>query len=182
MAEDFNTVLDNVWDATVGVFDVMGYKEGKDIIVQFSSQGKISKNTPYCIISVLEIVQNGGNNMSSYIPREVESDVDEFTTHYTLKVQYSIIGTSAVTIAPMFRHQLSQSQNSIYQFGKNGLGVLNKTSLRYIPQKWESDWVDAYNFDVNLTFAINTKQYFDWVDRVVLDIDGHKTYITYKEE
>lgn len=160
---------DNLYDATRKVLDTLGFTS---VSVVFSNENALEPSKTYCVINILDIQQRGYRDEGTYLtpnPDDADSPFLEFIVHYTVLTQFSFIGLSAGDAGMDFRHNLVNNRKCVDIYRAYNFGMLEKSSLRRAPQMRETNWVDGYNMDINLSFAVNTKQVTDWVDTIAVN-------------
>lgn len=169
---------DNLYSSTKTVLEILGYE---DIVVLFSHEDVMSPDDEYCVINIIMINQTGESDKSSAIFRATMSDEIDFVSHYIVTVQYSFIGKNSSLYAMEFQHSMHNNNICRGEFTYNNLGYLNKTPLRNVPQRWETQWVDGWNIDINFTYSMFTKHKFDWIEKVIIEGNGVVSVAEYTE-
>lgn len=146
-----------------GVQTIIAYEDG------------LEPEGTYCVIDVLDVDQVGKTNKATFLKSRTE-EVLETMSHYSGLVQISVIGKESPMVASALHHHLTNNQVGKDVLDRNGLGVLRKSSLRKIPQQRESRWVNSFNMDLNVSFAIYTIQTYDWVEYITVNGNSIKIY------
>ena len=146
------------------ILDVIGIT---DVPVIYSHQNGLEPTSTYCILNVLGHTQIGRMNESTYLMKD--EDVLESITQYSVQTQISFVGANADGVASDFKHALSNNRSCIDVTQRNNFGILNKSQLRRIPQKRETQWVAMSNMDIDFSFAVRTRQSYDWVEFITLN-------------
>ena len=148
---------------------------GKEVTTIFSYLGIPEPKDTYCAIHVLDIQQFGGSDESKF----VKANSEEYTTitHFTTTVQISFVGKDSGNLASMFHLALRSDHRLQDSFGYSGVKQLKNSNLRRSPSLRETGWVDGWNLDLTLTFAIEFKYKFDWAE--YLGVNGEYKKIPY---
>lgn len=152
------------------ILEIIGYE---DTQVIFANQNGLEPDNTYCVIQVLGVTQVGRVTEASTL---TEDEILETITNYKLDVQLSFIGTTSSASAQAFRHGMVNDRRCFETLMRSNFGIIDRGQIRKIPQKRESDWVDAYNMDFSFSFAILTRFSYDWIEYV--DFEGviiHRT-------
>jgi hypothetical protein len=173
----YTTVLDNLYDATHEVLTSLGYE---NVNVIFSGNNTTEPEKTYCLINVLNFSQVGFKDEATFLTDydpQTQLGILETVSHYKLSIQYSFIGNSADVVAMDFRHNLINNQVCISIFNKYNWGFLDRSDIRRSPQPRDAKWVEMFNMDMRLSFAIKTRQQMDWVETtsVVLNYSNNNT-------
>lgn len=147
------------------ILEILEYPETQVI---FSHQNGLEPNASYGVINILGVDQVGFRSEATFLLDE--GDILETVTHYKLQVQISFVGTATSDIAQAFRHGMVNDRRCFETLLRANFGILDRGQIRRIPQKRESDWVDAYNMDFSFSFAVNTRFTYDWIEYV--DFEG----------
>ena len=139
--------------------------QNKGII--FSHLSGAEPNTPYVVINILGIEQQGKHSTSTL------SDPTQNTLYirasYEITVQFSFCGSTAGDMAQSFTQRINNNPFSFSALNQEKLSVMRKSTIRRAPQKRDTQWVEYFNQDVVFTYTINTKQPIDWVEAVVVE-------------
>ena len=146
------------------VLEEIGYLDTKVI---HSHQNGLEPTNTYCIINILGHEQKGQRNEASFI--EPTSDILEIMTHYSVRTQLSFVGLESEEVGADFRHALINNRRCFEIFQKANFGILSRGNLRRIPQKRETEWVAAVNMDIDFSFAVFTRQSYDWVEYITVN-------------
>lgn len=166
-------LMDTLYDGFRAVLDVNGFEK---VPIVYTMTGSPETINTYCLIDILNIEQFGRSDEGTFI--NPKGDTLEFITHYKIYFQVATRGDSAPSVASSLHHNMN-NRKCFEEFHKRNLGVLNKSPLRRAPQLRETRWVEGYNFDMNMTFSIFTRQSFDWVEYIT--INGEVFKVPYKE-
>lgn len=172
-------IKDGLYLSTRSILNMIGYE--KDITVLFSHNDVMSPEDEYCVISIINIKQDGNADSSDAIFRASMSDEIDYVGFYQIHVQYSFIGKNSSWFATEFQHSLANNMFCRQEITANKLGYLHKTNLRNAPQRWETQWVDGWNFDVTYTYSLTTRYKFEWIDKVIIKGNGVTTVVEYTE-
>lgn len=162
----FTQIQDNLYDAVHNAISVLGYP---NVVVVFSSKNVREPSQTYCLINILDIEQQGFRDEGTFLKDDAsdpEKGYLEFIAHYFLQVRFSFIGASADIIASEFKHNIPNNRACIDEFRKLNWGILNRSGVRRIPQPRDTQWVEMFNMDMNLSFSIHTEQEYSWVEKV----------------
>lgn len=165
MAGFYSVLEDSVYDCVQGVMTELGYPTLK---IVYSNQNGLEPTNEYVVISALDIKQLGMKDEASYIDPNSE-DILETVSHYTFCLRLSFMGDNSGNIGADFRHQLINNRKYFEIFQENKFGILKRTDLRRVPQLRESGWVESFNMDIDLSFAINTRQSYDWMEFITVN-------------
>lgn len=168
MGKFYTVIEDNLYLSIRSILDILGYPE---VLVVHSNVNSLEPSKTYCVIDILDTSQSGRTNEASYIASETPDGVDmlESMTHYILLTQISFIGTNAGDVSHDFRHNISNNRVCFEEIQKKSFGLLSKSNLRRNPQKRETQWVNSFNMDMSLSFAIRTRQSYDWVEYITIN-------------
>lgn len=167
----YKTILDNLYDATHEVLTKLGYSS---VNVIFSGTNASEPEKTYCLINVLDFEQVGFKDEATFLTDydpETELGVLETVSHYKLFVQFSFIGDSADVVAMEFRHNVINNRVCTSIFNKYNWGFLERSNIRRSPQPRDAKWVEMFNMDMRLSFAIKTRQDHDWIETVGITPD-----------
>lgn len=154
----------NLYSATQSALTLAGHT-GVEIV--YANSNALEPANTYCVINIINLTQTGYTNEDTFLigtPPALHT-----VTHYIANVQYSIIGERSRIVAPDFRHAVVNNRASLMAFKEKGFGLLRKSQFRNIPQLRDTTWVDCFNFDVELSFAITDDQQINWVDYVKIN-------------
>lgn len=123
---------------------------------------------PYVVINVLGIEQIGRHSTST-LTDPSEGNILNVRVSYEITVQFSFCGSTAGDMAQSFTQRINNNPFSFSALNQEKLSVMRKSSIRRIPQKRDTQWVEYFNQDVVFTYTINTEQSIDWVEAVVIE-------------
>lgn len=146
------------------VLTEIGYE---DTVVIPSHQNGLEPTQTYCVINTLGIRQEGGRNEASFI--EKTSDILESMTHYRVMTQITFLGQDSEMLGMDFRHAIVNNRRCFEYFQFDGFGILSRGELRRIPQKRETEWTPLVNMDMDFSFAVFTRQSYDWVEYITVN-------------
>ena len=152
------------------ILEEIGYP---DTQIVFSHQNGLEPDKSYGVINILQVNQLGGRNEASFI--EPTSDILEFITHHSITIQISFVGTEAANVGYDFRQAMVNNRRCFEILQLANFGITSRGDVRRIPQKRETAWVEAYNMDIDFTFAVFTRQSYDWVEYI--DVNGERFHI-----
>lgn len=158
----YRPIMDAVYDSLEAFLINCGYGNVDILFSKFNAPEPL--NT-YCIVDILQVEQIGKRDEGSYIP---QGGYLEFSTHYKIFLQVTVLGDSAGEVATALHHNFN-NRKCFEEFYKRNLSILNKGNLVRHPQLRETKWEDAFYFDTNLTFSIFTRQSYDWVEYVTIN-------------
>ena len=158
--------------AFTDILTAIGYP---DVNVIFSHQNGLEPDKSYGVINILQISQIGGRNEATLL---APGEILEFITHHTISIQISFVGTESDSLAYDFRQNMENNRVAFEILQRADLGMASRGDVRRIPQNRESAWVEAYNMDFDFTFAVFTRQSYDWVEYVT--INGELIRLEYK--
>lgn len=141
----------------------------------FSHTGGTEPSTPYVVIQIVKVNQEGRTSYSS-----AASDDEKLTivNHYKITAQFSFIGTLAGDMAYDFNNAITNNVVMWEAFQKYNLTPVEKSTLRRVPALRNTTWIEYENLDVVFTYAVKTTQAVDIVERIILkypDSDEEET-------
>lgn len=159
-------IEERLYDSFEAIFLDMGWSGENEVPIIFSKENGLEPKNTYCAISILNRSRTGRTDHSTFLQR----DTDEmwWTQHYQLYLQLSFIGKDAANVAWAFDECLPESRVYLETLQRNSLGWLTKSDLRRMPQPRETRWVEAYNIDINLSFALQYRQVMDWIEFITI--------------
>lgn len=163
-------IKDSLYDSIRAVLVDIGHKNTR---IVFDNEGGLEPKNTYCVISILSRERQGRTQESTYLTE------DEFmwrTEFFKIYIQLTFIGNSSADISWNFDDSFPASRTYIEEFQKRNLGFIKKSALRRSPQPRETKWVDSWNVDLELSFAIQSRQTMDWVEYITLDGQVIKIY------
>lgn len=135
----------------------------KDKGIIFSHQSGTEPDVPYVVIQIVSANQVGRTSYSTL------TDEDEnltIITQYEITAQFSFCGSLAGDMAYDFNSAINNNVVIWEAFQKNKLAPLRKSSLRRLPIKRETKWIEYQNLDVIFSYAVKTTQKVDVVERI----------------
>lgn len=154
-------IEDSLYSSLRSILDFYGYG---GVVVIFANQGGLEPEHTYCLINILDKKRMGGVDESQLSPVEGEEAELTYTNHYILCTQISFIGRDSGEVIGVFEDSVFSSRNCLEMLQRNNLGAIRQSKSRRNPQKRETTWVDCYNIDLDLSFAIQSKEEIDWID------------------
>lgn len=170
-------VEEALYDSLSTIFKDMGYLDDGEVPIIFSHENGLEPKNTYCVVNILNRSKVGRRQHATFLERELSEMW--WLQHYQLYLQLSFIGKDASNLAWAFDEVLPDSGNYLEEFQKRNLGWLSKSDLRRQPQPRETNWVPAYNLDINLSFAIQYRQVMDWIEFITYN---GKTIRIYPED
>lgn len=164
MAGIYTAIEETLQPALKQILEEIGYT---DTLVIFSHQNGLEPTNTYCIINFLQIEQLGFKDEATFIMQD--QDYLEFVTHYNLNTQITFCGKEAPSTAFDFRHSLINNRRSIDILSQANYGILTRGDIRRIPEKRETQWVECHNMDIDFSFAVLTRQTYDWATSFVVN-------------
>lgn len=166
----YEDIESQLYDATEIALRLSGHS---DVEINYANSDVLEPDNTYCIINIIELEQKGRTNEDSLLLEDEGLVVLYTTTHYSAHIQYSVIGANARQVAPDFRHTIVNNRACFMAFAERNFGLLDRSRLRNIPQKRDTQWVDCFNFDVELSFALREKIQMNWVEWVKINDDWY---------
>lgn len=166
----YKSLEEGLYLSTVGALALAGHS---DVICFFADDNILEPDKTYCVLNVIDIEQVGRVTEETLMtgPTPKLSNV----VFNTILVQYSIIGKDARSVAPVLSNTIGNSRSSFMLFESNKLGIMEKSKIRNIPQKRETQWVPCFNFDLKLSFSLNSKEEMNWIDYVKVNNNWFRT-------
>lgn len=165
----YSDVKTALYNGTVKIFQVTGYP----IPVVFSHQSGAEPPSSYCVIQIVNMRQIGRTQEAT------RTDVGDgniknlwYTAHYEVMVQFTFAGSQAPDLGEEFLHAVNNNRVIIEEYQKSSLAPLRKTILRRSPQKRDTQWVEMFSTDVTFSYAVQSKQPIDWVEKVAITDEG----------
>lgn len=156
-------IEDSLYESFKSILVRTGHKNTQ---VVFDKENGLEPKNTYLVISILDRESQGRTNRSTFLTKDAEM---WWMEHFTLCLQLTFVGKSASSIAWDVDDSLPASINFLEEFQKRNLGYLSKSKLRRNPQPRESGWMDAWALDIDLSFAIQSRQVMDWVEFITID-------------
>lgn len=154
----YTTLEDKLWDIA---FVAMREFPEVPIVFSFENEGE-EPTESYIMINVLDMQQVGHSSTSSQLNQANKMDM---RTVYNTLVQFSFYGSKAGQYSHSFMNMLN-SPFVLEEMSRRNLAVQTKTRMRRNPQKRETEWVNAFSFDVRFNYIINTPLDVDWVESI----------------
>lgn len=118
---------------------------------------------PYVVIQIISTNQIGKTSYSTL------TDEDEnltIITQYEITAQFSFCGSKAGDMAYDFNSAINNNVVMWEAFQKNSLAPLRKSTLRRLPIRRDTKWIEYQNLDVTFSYAVKTTQKVDVVERI----------------
>lgn len=137
--------------------------------VIWNYQNGTEPSGPYVGLYILDINQIGREEYSTYADETTTPDVYDIHVKatYEATLQVNFYGSTAGDLAHSFTHNI----NSPYfweTLDKHNLSIMRKSSLRNIPQKRDTQWVDGFSIDLTMAYAYDSRQVIDVIDKVIV--------------
>ncbi len=144
-----------------GINVIRGYQNGPEV------------QTPYCVYYTESINATGREDLSTGANISGGNSSIRMVEHFLATVRFEFTGKDINTnhggdVAMSFLTQLATPSVQLALRKKN-LGYMSKSLLRRIPKLRETAWYNAYVVDVVFSFALETIQQVDIIEKVVLD-------------
>lgn len=162
----YDVLEEKLYLATQSALSISGHP---DVEIYYANSNILEPEKTYCVINIINLEQKGYTNESTFLVGGIPKL--HTVTHYSANIQYSIIGESARSVAPDFRHTIVNNRACFIAFNEQGLGLLDRSMLRNIPQLRDTTWVPSFNFDVEMSFALSEEQEMNWVDFIEVNND-----------
>lgn len=140
--------------------------DAKNKGIIFSHLSGSEPSTPYVVIQIVQVIQQGRTSYSS-----AATDAEEELTiinHYKISVQFSFIGSTGGDMAYDFNNAVNNNVVMWEAFQKYNLSPVEKTPLRRVPVLRDTKWIEYENLDVVFTYAVKSTQAVDIVEQVVI--------------
>lgn len=170
----YEPILDSIYDSFDRMLKALGHNKTK---VVFSNYNNIEPKDTYLIIDPTDIKQIGRRDESSLVSCPTETITT--STHYVACLKITAFGKGAGNLGTHIHSSITNTRTAFDELHKNRLAVLKKSSLRRNPQLRETEWIDAFVFDLDLTFSIYTRYTYDWVEYIT--VNGEIFKIPYRE-
>jgi len=135
----------------------------KNEAILYSHTNGTEPSKPYVVIQIVSANQVGRTSYSTL------TDEDEnltIITQYEIVTQFSFCGSLAGDMAFDFNNAINNNVIMWEAFQKNKLAPLRKSTLRRLPIKRETQWIEYQNLDVTFSYAVKTTQKVDVVERI----------------
>ncbi len=131
--------------------------------VVLANEGGLEPKGSYALINIIDRQRVGRVDESTGSPRNQES-INTYSNYYTLSIQISFVGSESGDVMGDFEDSVFSSRRCIEYWQMHKLGPLSQSGSRRVPQLRETKWVKAYNIDLNLSFAIQSRETIDWIE------------------
>ena len=177
MSSISNIIKDAIYDSLKEILKGTGHKNTK---VVFSDENGLEPKNTYCMVNILDRQRYGRTSESTFLT----ADKEEMwrTEFFKICLRLSFIGNSADEIAWDFDDSVPASRTFLQEFQKRNLGYIQKSKLRRIPQPRETKWMPMWNVDIDLSFAIQSRQVMDWIEYISVDGEVIRIYPEELEE
>ena len=150
----------NLYTAIKSILNNLGYSNTQ---VVYANSNVLEPENTYCILNKISVSRAGRVDESATMP--LANPILVYTNYYTLLLQVSFVGKEADELMFDFNDAVFSNRMCIEAFQKNNFGPMSKSDVRNIPQKRDTGWVEMWNVDLNLSYAIQSKQQqSDWVE------------------
>lgn len=165
--EYFSSLQRSLYTSVRDTLDAIGLEE---VEVWYGRYDALEPSKTYCILHLLE-VRDVGLTSENYHYDEVNEDfISSTVTFLSAYVQFSVVGESSALVSSKLRQNIINNRKHHDKFLKNGLGITNRSSLRRVPQKTDTGWMDAFNFDITFSFSfIYSEGDVDFFDKVEIE-------------
>lgn len=139
--------------------------------VIYSHLNGLEPSGPYVVVQIVNTKQVGRTQTATFTDDGDEEGLNKnlwFTAHYEVMVQFSFCGSTAGDLAFEFNHNILNNVVVNEAFQVYNLAPIRKSILRRAPMKRDTQWVEYQNMDVTFSYAVQTIQPIDWVEKVVL--------------
>lgn len=161
MANNIQTALeDSLYDS---LRQIMDHLDRNDVPIIFANQGGLEPHNTYVLINIIDRKRVGRVQESTASPIDGKS-INFYTNYYSLCVQISIIGNNSSDVMVDFEDSVFSSRRCIEYWQMHNLGPLSHSESRRIPQLRETTWVESYNIDLYLSFAIQSQEEINWIE------------------
>ena len=164
-------IKDAIYDSLEVILRDIGHKKTK---VVFSDENGLEPQSTYCIVNILDRQRYGRTSESTFLTAD-ESEMWR-TEFFKICLRLSFLGESADSIAWDFDDSVPASRSFLEEFQKRNLGYIQKSKLRRVPQPRETKWMPMWNVDIDLSFAIQSRQVMDWIEFITLDGEVIRIY------
>lgn len=126
---------------------------------------------PYVVVQIVNVQQKGRVQTATFTDDGDEFGENKnlwFKTHYEVMVQFSFCGSTAGDLAFEFNNAILNNVVIQEEFQKSNLSPIRKSLLRRAPMLRDTQWIEYQNMDVTFSYAVQTIQPIDWVEKVVL--------------
>lgn len=134
-------------------------------LVKFSHDNGDEISSPYVVINILNIVQQGHHSTSTLVN---DNGTLTFQVAYEVMVQISFIGSLSGDMSQSFNNNINNNPLTRLELSRNKLGFMRKSQIRRAPQKRDTKWVEYHNLDVTFNYVVITDQLIDAVEGVVI--------------
>lgn len=168
----------------MNIFDTLGAKVQRALTTILVRQGFVSplviykyQNAPepnkaFCAIFILENNEKGRASKSFFL-EDVEGNPDVgrhyAQQHFNATLQLSFVGEGCGDMAYSLKQALRSSILAQEDFLKEGISVLDSTSVRSNPQMRETRWVDGFTMDMTLGYSVQHTEDLNWVEFITVN-------------
>lgn len=160
----YDTFYKKLYTSVKSTLEGIGLPE---VEVWYGRYDALEPSKTYCMMHLLEISDLGLSTEGHHYEKEDDNFINTVVTVLSSYVQFSIVGEDSAFVASRLRHNILYNKKYRDVFLTNELGITTRSSLRRVPQKLDTGWMDAYNFDISFTFSFvweeNKVDYFDEV-------------------
>lgn len=134
--------------------------------ILFSHLNGPEPSTPYVVINIINIEQQGHHSTSTLTntDRELATQVA-----YEVMIQFGFCGTTAGEMSQHFTQRINNNPLIFEELHRYKLGFMRKSQIRRIPQKRDTQWVEYFNQDVTFSYVGVTEQLVDTVEAVIFE-------------
>ena len=161
----YNKLQDALYDSTKAILAKIGDPNTK---VLFSHENIREPDDTYCLINNIKRVQHGRRDETAFVTVVDGVGTSEFIAHYSLDIKLSFIGRDAEDVANDFQHNAKNNRSCLIEWERQNLGLLYVSDVRSVPQKRDTQWVDMFNMDIRLSFALSTIHEEDWIEKITI--------------
>ena len=137
--------------------------DAKNKGIIYSHTSGTEPTTPYVVIQIVKVNQEGRTSYSSYAD-EIENLT--IVNHYKITAQFSFVGTLAGDMAYDFDNAIINNTVIREAFQRLNLAPVEKSTLRRVPALRETKWIEYENLDVVFTYAVKTTQAVDIIEHI----------------
>lgn len=155
-----NTLKDNIYDSLRAVLD---HLDMPDVPVVFSHSSGLEHKKTYCVVQILDRKRVGRVQETVGSPIDQDS-LNYYTNYYTLYLQVSFVGKDSDDVMAEFEDSVFSSRACLQFFQKRSLGAIKQSKSRLVPLLRETEWINAHNIDIDLSYAVQSHEDIDWID------------------
>lgn len=137
-----------------------------DSLVILAHQNGTEPSSSYAVVNIINIPQQGRSNTSTLADKNEQLHLQSV---YGVLVQYSFLGSEAGNMAHHFSNRISNNPVVQEELQKVNLSYMRKSTIRRIPEKRETRWVEKFNIDITFSYRINTNQQIEIVESAILE-------------